>query len=184
MGGSARACDGRLITGDRPDRPALHLSIVLALVGRPAPERTVSGGRVSDASADRPRRRIFDQVSGAPTLVGAGSEFEGQLRVKGPMSLGGSIVGDGAIDGMLSVAREGHWHGNVSARSAIVAGRITGDLTIDGKLEIGKHAVIRGRVQARIIAIADGAVVDGEMKVTGDEPVVRFEEKRAARAGS
>jgi len=139
---------------------------------------------VSDATADRPRRRIFDQVSGAPTLVGVGSTFEGELKVSGPMSLGGSVVGNGTIEGALSVAREGHWRGNVAARSAIVAGRITGDLTIDGKLEIGKTAVIRGRVQARIIAIADGAVVDGEMKVTGDQPVVRFEEKRAARAGS
>ena len=137
---------------------------------------------MSDASADRPRRRLFDQVSGTPTLIGAGSVFEGQLRVSGPMALGGAVVGDGAVNGALSISTEGHWHGNVTARSAVVAGRITGDVTVEAKLEIGKTAVIRGRVQARIIAIADGAVVDGEMTVTGDQPVMRFEEKRAARA--
>ena len=139
---------------------------------------------MSDATADRPRRRLFDQVSGTPTLVGAGSMFEGRLEVSGPMALGGTVVGDGAINGALSISRDGHWHGNVSARSAVVTGRITGDVTVDAKLEIGKTAVIRGRVRAQVIAIADGAVVDGEMTVTGNQPVVRFEEKRAARAGS
>jgi cytoskeletal protein CcmA (bactofilin family) len=41
--------------------------------------------------------------------------------------------------------------------------------------------VIRGRVQARSIAVARGATIDGEMMVTGTEPVVQFEEKRAPR---
>ncbi len=139
---------------------------------------------MSETSADRPRRRIFDQVSGAPTLIGAGSEFEGELKVNGPMSLGGTIVGDGTIDGALSIARDGHWRGNVAARSAIVAGTITGDVTVEAKLEIGKTAIIRGSVRARVIAIADGAIVDGQMTVTGDQPVMRFEEKRDARTGA
>ena len=137
-----------------------------------------------ETTADRPRRRLFDQVSGAPTLVGAGSEFEGELRVNGPMSLGGTIVGNGTIDGAVAIAREGHWRGNVTARSAVVAGKITGDVTIEAKLEIGKSAVIRGNIRARVIAIADGANVDGQMTVTGDEPVLRFEEKRGERTGA
>ena len=139
---------------------------------------------MTETTAERPRRRLFDQVSGAPTLIGAGSEFEGELRVNGPMSLGGTIVGNGTIDGAVSIARDGHWRGNVTARSAVVAGKITGDVTIESKLEIGKTAVIRGNIRARVIAIADGAVVDGQMTVTGDEPVLRFEEKRDVRAGA
>jgi cytoskeletal protein CcmA (bactofilin family) len=140
---------------------------------------------VSEAPADRPRRRLFDQVTGAPTLIGAGTRFEGRLEVSGPMSLGGVIVGDGVIDGALSISQGGEWQGNISAHSAVVAGRVTGDLIIDSKLEIGKSAVIHGRVQARVIAIADGALVDGEMIVTGDAPVVHFTEKREPeRAGS
>ena len=137
-----------------------------------------------ESSADRPRRRLFDQVSGTPTLIGAGSAFEGELKVNGPMSLGGSVVGNGSIDGPLAITTDGHWRGNVSARSAVIAGKITGDVTIEAKLEIGRTAVIRGSVRARVIAIADGAVVDGQMTVTGDEPVIRFEEKRDARAGA
>lgn len=136
---------------------------------------------MSDATADRPRRRFFDQVSGTPTLIGADSHFEGQLKVSGPLSLGGTIIGDGVIVGALSIAAGAYWQGTIEAQSAVIAGRITGDLRVEAKLEIGKTAIIRGRVWGRVIAIADGAIVDGEITVTGDQPVMRFEEKRAPR---
>jgi cytoskeletal protein CcmA (bactofilin family) len=38
--------------------------------------------------------------------------------------------------------------------------------------------VIRGRVTARTVAIARGAIVDGDIEVTSGEPVLEFEEKR------
>jgi cytoskeletal protein CcmA (bactofilin family) len=125
---------------------------------------------------------MFDHVAGAPTLVGAGGRFEGRLDVNGPMSLGGTIIGNGEVRGALSIAEGAHWQGNVQAESAIVSGRVTGDLTVAGKLEIGKSAVIRGAVRADVIAIADGASVDGEMTVTGGKPVGRFVERRTGRA--
>ena len=57
-------------------------------------------------------------------------------------------------------------------------GTAGGTLNIAGNLEIGSTAVIRGSVSARTIAIAKGAVIDGEVTVTSGQPIVRFEEKR------
>ena len=54
----------------------------------------------------------------------------------------------------------------------------TGGLSVRDKLEIGHTAVIRGKVSARTIAIAKGAIVDGEIEVTSGAPVLQFEEKR------
>ena len=136
---------------------------------------------MSDPAAGAPRRRFFDQRAGAPTLVGIGSRFVGDLEVQGPMSLGGTVVGDGAVAGLVSIAKDAHWQGNLRAHAAVVAGRVTGDLTIETKLEIGKSAVIRGAVRAHVLAIAHGAIVDGHISVTGSQPIVRFEEKRAPR---
>ena len=48
-------------------------------------------------------------------------------------------------------------------------------------MEIGHTAVIRGRVSARIVAIAKGAIVDGEIEVTSGDPVIEFEEKREGK---
>ena len=137
---------------------------------------------MSDPAAGAPRRRFFDQRAGAPTLIGIGSRFEGNLEVQGPMSLGGKIVGNGSVAGLVSIAKDAHWQGNVRAHSAIVAGQVTGDLVIETKLEIGKSAVIRGTVRAHTVAIAHGAVVEGEIAVLGSQPIIRFEEKRAPRA--
>ena len=66
----------------------------------------------------------------------------------------------------------GSWHGNIQAQQAIVAGKIVGGLIVEDKLEIGYTAVIRGRVSARTVAIAKGAIVDGEIEVTSGEPVI------------
>lgn len=136
---------------------------------------------MSDATSDRPRRRLFDRVDGSPTLLGEGARLEGNLLAKGPVTVNGEVVGDGDVDGVISIASGAHWTGNVRAQNAAVAGRVTGNLVIAGKLEIGKAAVIRGNVSAKSLAIAHGAVVEGEIAVTGDQPVHRFEEKRASR---
>ena len=133
------------------------------------------------AADDSPRRRLSDGAKGAPTLVGAGTRFEGRLVAQGAVMVAGEVVGDGDVRGTLTIAAEAHWHGDVRAQAAVVAGRITGSLAIDGKLEIGKGAVIRGNVRAQQLAIANGAILDGELQVTGTEPVVRFEERRATR---
>jgi len=38
-------------------------------------------------------------------------------------------------------------------------------------------------VRARTLAIANGALVDGDLAVTGEAPVTRFDEKRGRPAG-
>ena len=128
--------------------------------------------------AEAPRRRLLDDVAGSPTFLGERSKFVGDITNAGAFVLCGHIKGDGNIDGTLNLAVSGHWEGRVRARQAVVAGHVTGDLAVDEKLEIGQTAVIRGSVSARTIAIASGAVVDGDITVTSGTPIVRFEERR------
>ena len=94
----------------------------------------------------------------------------------------GEVHGDGDLDGALNLSATGSWHGNIQAQQAIVAGKIMGGLSVKDKLEIGYTAVIRGKVSARTVAIAKGAIVDGEIEVTSDTPVVRI--RRKARSQS
>ncbi|MBK6672836.1 MAG: polymer-forming cytoskeletal protein [Proteobacteria bacterium] len=83
------------------------------------------------------------------------------------------------MGGMLTIARDAHWEGQVRARSGVVAGRLTGSIVVSDRLEVGAAAVIKGSVSAKSLAIARGAVIDGDILVTSGEPVVQFEEKRA-----
>jgi cytoskeletal protein CcmA (bactofilin family) len=131
---------------------------------------------------DQPKRRFLELGEATPTFIGANSVFVGNIRGTGQFVVSGEVHGDGELDGALNLSATGSWHGNVQAQQAIVAGKILGGLSVKDKLEIGYTAVIRGRVSARTVAIAKGAIVDGEIEVTSDTPVLEFEEKREAKA--
>jgi cytoskeletal protein CcmA (bactofilin family) len=130
------------------------------------------------------KRRFLDRTAqpaplrGSPTVIGADTVFIGNLRGKGQFVISGEVHGDGELQGTLHLAASASWHGNIRAHQASIAGNVEGALDVTDQLEIGCTAVIRGRVRARTIAIAKGAVVDGEIQVTSDVPIVQFEEKR------
>ena len=127
-----------------------------------------------------PKRRFFDFDLGlpTPTVIGAESVVVGDIRGVGQFVVSGEVRGDAEITGSLNLAVTGVWNGYIQAERAIVAGKITGGLKVQGKLEIGYTAVIRGKVSARTIAIAKGAIIDGEIEVTSETPMQVFEEKR------
>jgi cytoskeletal protein CcmA (bactofilin family) len=124
------------------------------------------------------KRRFLERVSGSPTFIGKGTSITGNVKGAGQFVVFGEVDGDGDIDGGLNLASKGVWRGRVRAKQAVIAGTVIGGLEIADKLEIGYSAVVRGRVSARSIAIAKGAVIDGEVFVTSGAPVVEFEEKR------
>jgi cytoskeletal protein CcmA (bactofilin family) len=129
--------------------------------------------------SDSPKRRLLDQIGGSPTFVAEGSRITGDIETPGALVVCGAIRGDGHVRGTLSMAASAEWEGEVRAQRGVVAGKITGRLSVEDKLEIGATAVIRARISARTIAIAKGAVIDGEVIVTSGLPVVTFEEKRS-----
>jgi cytoskeletal protein CcmA (bactofilin family) len=127
------------------------------------------------------KRRFFEGTSATPTFIGTESVFVGNIRGPGDFVVSGEVHGDGELQGGLNLSATGSWHGFIHAEQAIIAGKITGGLTVRDKLEIGYTAVIRGKVSARTVAIATGAIVDGEIEVTSGSPVLQFEEKRDGR---
>src|ERR1700722_1948886 len=127
---------------------------------------------------NEPKRRVFDLHAGVPTVISAGSVIVGDVRGNGDYVVAGEIHGDGELGGGLSLAAGGVWNGYIQAQQAVIAGKITGGLAVRGKLEIGYTAVIRGSVSAAAIAIAKGAIVDGDIVVTSGMPMQEFEEKR------
>lgn len=132
--------------------------------------------------SELPRRRWLDRMGGTPSLLANGARIVGDIETPGALMVSGLVRGDGQVGGELSIGVDAHWEGEVYALSAVVAGQITGAIVVSDKLEIAATAVIRGRVSARQIAMARGATIDGDITVTGNEPIVEFEEKRTATA--
>jgi cytoskeletal protein CcmA (bactofilin family) len=131
--------------------------------------------------SEQPKRRLLDEIGTSPTFVADGVVFTGDLETSGPIVVCGSVRGDGKIGGALRMSANSAWTGEVHARHGIIAGKVTGKLVISDKLEIGATAVIRADVTARSIAVAKGAVIEGQVTITSGETVIEFEEKRHAR---
>lgn len=113
-----------------------------------------------------------------PTVIGADTVIHGHVRGTGQYVVSGEIHGDGELSGALLLSAAARWYGKILAHQAVIAGRIEGALIVRDHLEIGATAVLRGRVSARTIAIARGAVVDGEIEITSGIAAVEFDEKR------
>ena len=127
-----------------------------------------------------PRRRLLDRLGSTPTLIAQHTRLVGDIETQGALLVNGAVQGNGRVGGEVAIASGAHWEGDVHAQRAVVAGTVIGNVTVEDKLEIGTSARLRGRIVAKRIAIALGALVEGEMVCTGTESIVEFTEKRAA----
>jgi len=123
-------------------------------------------------------RRTRDQSSGKATLINEGCNVNGEITGSGDFMISGKVVGDGDVNGTISVTAGGYWQGAIKADNVIIAGHVEGDVTANGKVEITSTARISGTVTGEAIAVAEGAVVEGVMKTIGNAEPLEFVEKR------
>lgn len=130
--------------------------------------------------SDEPKRRLADRLGMSPTVISESTTIVGDIETRGPLMVSGNIQGNGKVGGTLSVGKSAIWVGDISARQAVLAGKVTGRIVVEDKLEISSSAVIEGEIVAKILAIANGARIEGDVTVTSGKPILKFEEKRAA----
>jgi cytoskeletal protein CcmA (bactofilin family) len=130
------------------------------------------------------RRRIQDSSKGPMTYVAKGCKITGTLTGKGAYVFCGEVEGDCEIDGPVTLAAGGRWRGTLKATHVIIAGVVEGDVVADQRVEVGGTARIAGSLSGHSIAVAEGAIIEGEIKVASGEAPKRFEEKRGAAAGT
>ena len=127
------------------------------------------------------RRRFRDRAAGAPTLINEGCKISGVITGKGDYQVSGEIDGDCEVDGTVSLTRTGYWNGTINANHVIISGQVEGDIVATGNVEVSNSARIMGTVTGEAIAVAEGAVVEGQMKTTGRAEPIGFVEKRGSR---
>ena len=135
-------------------------------------------GRYYARMNESKRRRFRDRASGAPTLINQGCKISGVISGAGEYQISGEIDGDCEVDGTVTLTRTAYWNGCINATNVLVSGNVEGDITATGKVEISESARITGRVTGAAIAVAEGAVVEGQMKTTVQAEPLGFVEKR------
>ena len=130
--------------------------------------------------SDKISRRTADKIKGATTIIGEGMKFSGTFSGRGNLIVSGQMVCDCDLDGSVTLDKTGRWEGTLRAGNVIIAGKVVGDVRSDGNIEVAKSAHVKGSVIGASIAVAQGAVIEGEMQ-TRDDSVKQFTEKRASK---
>lgn len=123
-------------------------------------------------------RRTLDGVKQFTTLIGAGTRVTGTLRGGENCIVNGAVEGDCHIDGMLVLGDQGHWYGNINAATAIISGEVAGDITVSDKLELRASARVTGNIASPVVAMAEGAIHQGGIRMIREGGVSSFQEKR------
>lgn len=101
------------------------------------------------------------------SLIGAGSAIDGDLDVDGMLRVDGDLRGSVRATGKVVVGEAGRLEASIRAKSAIIGGLVKGDVYVTDRARLLSGAVVLGNVFAPRLEAEEGAVVHGEVAVTG-----------------
>jgi cytoskeletal protein CcmA (bactofilin family) len=123
-------------------------------------------------------RRISDSSGGPTTYIAPTTRIVGTITGEGAYVFCGNVDGDCDIDGPVTLAEGGRWKGTMKGTDVIVSGRVDGDVIARQRVEISGSARVSGSLSGHSIAVAEGAIIEGEIKVSSGDHPSTFEEKR------
>lgn len=126
------------------------------------------------------RRRTLDHVEDFTSMLGPESVYTGVFQGKDNHIIYGQVQGDCDIEGILVLGEGSRWKGNIRANSVVIAGRVDGDIQAINKLELARTAYVRGKITSPVVAIARGAVHEGNIRMAKQTQITRFIDRREA----
>ena len=111
------------------------------------------------------------------SFIGSGTEFQGELNVKGTLRVEGRF--DGKVNATFVILSEtGVIKGEVSAKKIIIGGKVEGNLRAQEIVEIKATGKVLGGIFTKRISITEGAKVNGKIETEFDENrVIEFGSK-------
>lgn len=129
-------------------------------------------------------RKLRDKVSTPATILGKDFVINGDVKGTGTIVISGQVVGNGDIDGLVELASTAVWEGNIHTDDVIIGGTVRGDVFARGKLEITGSAKIFGNVSGTSVSVAQGALIDGTMKIHDGSGFVEQSDAKSAKTTS
>ena len=126
----------------------------------------------------RNKRRTLDHVVNTTTVIGAGVIVSGDLRGTDNFIIHGEVRGNCELDGPLTLGPGGRWLGDINAKDVFIAGEVEGVVSAQAKIELGKTARVKGNLLGGSIAVAEGASIEGHIKINSENKLIQFQEKR------
>ena len=109
------------------------------------------------------------ESGGLTAFIDQGSSFEGKLSFKDTVRIDGSFTGEIRSENTLIVGETGEIHAQVHSKAVLVSGTVVGDIFATQKLTLHKTARVQGNIEAACLVVEDGAVMNGQVKMTRPE---------------
>ncbi len=101
------------------------------------------------------------------TLIGQGTEINGDLVYAGGLHVDGRIIGNVVAEegssSILILSEFGHIEGEVRVPNIVINGKIVGDVHGSTRVELAPKSRIKGSVYYNLIEMAIGAEVNGAL---------------------
>ena len=100
-------------------------------------------------------------------ILDVDARMQGSIVFKDPVNLriNGSFEGKLETCGNLTIGENANVQADIQGDKMIIAGKVTGNLVATESISLIPPAVVRGNVQTPSLSVADGAVLDGQLKM-------------------
>ncbi len=129
-------------------------------------------------------RKLRDKVSTPATILGKDFVINGDVKGTGSIVISGNVKGNGEIEGLVELVSTAVWEGNIHTDDVIIGGTVKGDVFARGKLEITGSARIFGNVSGTSVSVAQGAMIDGTMKIHDGSGLIDNSDSKSAKTPS
>ncbi|MEI0697869.1 polymer-forming cytoskeletal protein [Brachyspira intermedia] len=104
------------------------------------------------------------------SVIGDGSSFKGTFIVKGSFQIDGKFEGELKIDGHLIIGPNGKVKtSTIITESITIAGTLIGNIAAQKEVILIETGRVLGNIEAPKIDVGEGAVIQGEMTITGGQ---------------
>ncbi len=100
------------------------------------------------------------------TILGKGSNFEGNITVEHSLRVDGRLKGDIKSGDTLVVGKDGEINGNSKVKNLVLGGKIKGTVEAAGKVVLESKSEFRGELKTGKLVIDEGAIFDGRCSMT------------------
>lgn len=124
-------------------------------------------------------------------MVNSSNVIAKETSIKGDIVTIGNIRIEGKVDGTLSsktkivIGESALLIGNIDTKEAEIAGRVEGEVRCSEVLFLKKTAVIEGNIHAKKLVIENGAVFNGQCRMTdhveekNESKTIRHQDEKA-----
>ncbi len=107
--------------------------------------------------------------SGGGIVLGPRDSLVGKLTTEGDVRVQGTLEGEVAAAGDVSIEDKATVKANIEGRNVSVRGDIEGDLVVKDRLLLAGSGSVQGNVRVRRLAIEDGATLNGNVSMSKGE---------------